>query len=226
MDAAEIKALADAIIARSKADHVEVSISSSDQRWIRFANNGVTTNGDTTNRSVSVTTHFGKRSGTASGTDNWSVASIALQLGANTITVTAEDAAGNTSTDQIVVTYSLGNQPPVATITAPADGTSVPVGTVLQYSGTATDPEDGPLSSISSTASSQRSAKRTRTAAARGSACAADAMTAGVKSWLRASAGSCAATTAPAKALRNICTCKVFAISAHDHLLNVRALCI
>ena len=67
MDAAEIKALADAIIARSKADHVEVSISSSDQRWIRFANNGVTTNGDTTNRSVSVTTHFGKRSGTASG---------------------------------------------------------------------------------------------------------------------------------------------------------------
>jgi chitodextrinase len=44
-------------------------------------------------------------SGTASGATSWSVGSITLQNGANTITVTARDAAGNTGTDSIVVTY-------------------------------------------------------------------------------------------------------------------------
>ena len=45
-------------------------------------------------------------SGTASGTTSWSVASIALQTGSNVITVTARDAAGNTSTDTLTVTYT------------------------------------------------------------------------------------------------------------------------
>jgi hypothetical protein len=45
------------------------------------------------------------QSGTASGTTSWS-ASIALANGANTITVSAFDAAGNSSTDQIVITLS------------------------------------------------------------------------------------------------------------------------
>jgi hypothetical protein len=45
-------------------------------------------------------------SGTASGTTTWTVASIALQSGANVVTVTARDAAGNTGTDTLTVTYT------------------------------------------------------------------------------------------------------------------------
>ena len=59
-------------------------------------------------------------SGTASGTDNWTVASIALQSGDNRITVTAADAAGNTSTDVLTVTYTPPDvTDPTVTITAP-----------------------------------------------------------------------------------------------------------
>lgn len=80
--------------------------------------------------------------GTASGTAAWSVASIALQLGANVITVTARDAAGNTATDTLTVTYSLPGDtiPPAVTITVPTsavvfDTTVAAVG----ISGTASD---------------------------------------------------------------------------------------
>ncbi len=45
----------------------------------------------------------GGGSGTASGTSNWSIPGIRLASGDNTITVTAEDAAGNKSTATIVV---------------------------------------------------------------------------------------------------------------------------
>lgn len=45
-------------------------------------------------------------SGTATGTTSWSISNIALQSGANIITVTAHDAAGNTGTDTITVTYT------------------------------------------------------------------------------------------------------------------------
>jgi putative Ig domain-containing protein/glucodextranase-like protein len=60
-------------------------------------------------------------SGTASGTMNWSVAGLALQLGANIITVTARDAAGNTATDVVTVTYNTPPDTiaPVVTITGP-----------------------------------------------------------------------------------------------------------
>jgi hypothetical protein len=44
-------------------------------------------------------------SGTAIGTASWS-ASVALQSGSNVLTVTARDAAGNTSTDTLTVTYT------------------------------------------------------------------------------------------------------------------------
>jgi hypothetical protein len=44
-------------------------------------------------------------SGTATGTASWS-ASVALQSGSNVLTVTARDAAGNTSTDTLTVTYT------------------------------------------------------------------------------------------------------------------------
>jgi len=50
-------------------------------------------------------------SGTASGTTSWSVSGITLQSGSNVITVTAKDAANNTGTDTLAVTYN----PPVTT---------------------------------------------------------------------------------------------------------------
>ena len=45
-------------------------------------------------------------SGTATGTTSWSVNGITLQSGANDITVTARDAANNTRTDSLTVTYT------------------------------------------------------------------------------------------------------------------------
>ena len=45
-------------------------------------------------------------SGTATGTTAWTATGITLQSGANVITVTAHDAAGNTGTDIITVTYT------------------------------------------------------------------------------------------------------------------------
>jgi hypothetical protein len=54
--------------------------------------------------------------GTATGTASWTAASIALQSGANVITVTARDAAGNTSTASITVTRNEGT----AVLPAPA----------------------------------------------------------------------------------------------------------
>jgi hypothetical protein len=45
-------------------------------------------------------------SGTATGTTSWSVSGIALSGGGNVLTVTARDAANNTSTDTLTVTYT------------------------------------------------------------------------------------------------------------------------
>ena len=42
-------------------------------------------------------------SGTASGTESWSISNITLSKGENVVTVTARDAAGNTSTDTLKV---------------------------------------------------------------------------------------------------------------------------
>jgi hypothetical protein len=52
-------------------------------------------------------------SGTASGTTSWSVSGIALQSGANVLRVTARDAAGNTRTATLTVTYT----PPITATT-------------------------------------------------------------------------------------------------------------
>jgi len=73
-------------------------------------------------------------SGTASGTTSWSVAGIALVSGSNTITVTAKDAAGNSSSDTITVTYATAISAPVITSALSAAGT---VGTVFSYQITA-----------------------------------------------------------------------------------------
>jgi hypothetical protein len=45
-------------------------------------------------------------SGTCSGTTSWSASGISLLSGANVITVTARDAAGNTRTDTLTATYT------------------------------------------------------------------------------------------------------------------------
>jgi Bacterial Ig domain len=45
-------------------------------------------------------------SGTTTGTTSWSISGISLSSGDNVITVTAHDAASNTGTDQITVTYT------------------------------------------------------------------------------------------------------------------------
>ena len=55
-------------------------------------------------------------SGTASGTTSWSASGIALLSGSNVITVSAQDAAGNTGTDTLTVTYT---PPPAGDTTAP-----------------------------------------------------------------------------------------------------------
>src|SRR5207253_887128 len=57
-------------------------------------------------------------SGTASGTTSWTASGIVLQMGTNALTVTARDAAGNTSTDSLTVTLN-DTMPPAIVITAP-----------------------------------------------------------------------------------------------------------
>ena len=79
-------------------------------------------------------------SGTASGTTSWSVSGIALQSGTNVITVTARDAANNTSTDTITVTYSPDTTQPTVTITGPTSNSTLTVETSsVTLSGTASD---------------------------------------------------------------------------------------
>ena len=79
--------------------------------------------------------------GTATGTTSWSASGITLLGGSNVITVTARDAAGNTSTDTLTVTYNAPDTTaPVATITTPtAVSTYTASTTPLTVGGTATD---------------------------------------------------------------------------------------
>ncbi len=63
-------------------------------------------------------------SGTATGTSNWSIPGISLVSGSNAITVTAKDAAGNSGTDTITVSYSAPSagdaQAPSVSINSPS----------------------------------------------------------------------------------------------------------
>ncbi|MEK7335656.1 MAG: Ig-like domain-containing protein, partial [Candidatus Binatota bacterium] len=78
-------------------------------------------------------------SGTATGTTTWSATGIALQLGANVLTVTARDAAGNTATARLTVTFTDTTAPTVA-ITAPtASATYSTSSTSVALGGTAAD---------------------------------------------------------------------------------------
>src|SRR5207247_6249788 len=55
---------------------------------------------------VTWTNNRGGGSGTAVGTTSWTASGIVLQPGANGLTVTATDAAGNTATDALTVTFT------------------------------------------------------------------------------------------------------------------------
>lgn len=70
-------------------------------------------------------------SGTASGTTSWSVPSIALQTGSNVLTVTARDAAGNSSSDALTVTVNTA--PTLATV--PNQSSATNLATTLQLMG-------------------------------------------------------------------------------------------
>src|SRR5207244_12352178 len=66
--------------------------------------------GGTTADNVGVTqvtwTNSRGGSGTATGTTSWTASGIVLQLGTNVLTVTAQDAAGNTATASLTVTFT------------------------------------------------------------------------------------------------------------------------
>jgi hypothetical protein len=62
-------------------------------------------------------------SGIASGTPSWSVSGITLQSGSNVLTVTARDAAGNSGTATLTVTYTPPDTTaPTIAITSPTSG--------------------------------------------------------------------------------------------------------
>jgi hypothetical protein len=71
--------------------------------------------------------------GTATGTDTWTTGNIGLQNGTNTITVTARDAAGNSRSDSLAVTYNAPDTTPptVVSSTPVANATNVSVGTTI-----------------------------------------------------------------------------------------------
>lgn len=66
---AEARAVVDAVLEATSADDVVVGIGSRDGGNVRFANNGVTTAGEVTDVTVSVTATFGARSGSATTND-------------------------------------------------------------------------------------------------------------------------------------------------------------
>ena len=80
-------------------------------------------------------------SGSANGTTAWNIASIALALGPNAITVTAHDAAGNTRNATLTVTYSVGDiSAPTVSITSPtASGTYSTASATVALAGSASD---------------------------------------------------------------------------------------
>ena len=65
--------------------------------------------------------------GNASGTTNWTASGIVLQSGTNNVTVTARDAAGNSKTDVLTVTYAVTSSdttPPTISIVGPTSASS------------------------------------------------------------------------------------------------------
>ncbi len=69
----------------------------------------------------------------------------ALSAGTHTIVLTARDSGGNSGVASIQLSVLPQNAPPTVSIATPASGSSFTAGTSVTLSGTATDPEDGPL---------------------------------------------------------------------------------
>jgi hypothetical protein len=65
----DARAINNKILALSKADSCTVSLSGGEGRHLRFAQNMATTSGAPSSLGLSVESHFGKRSGSANGTD-------------------------------------------------------------------------------------------------------------------------------------------------------------
>ncbi len=80
-----------------------------------------------------------------------SIQTAGLSVGDHDIDLVGTDSRGLTATATVSVTVTplVGNQPPQVTITSPVSGTSVTVGTSVDLTGSATDPEDGALSGSS-----------------------------------------------------------------------------
>jgi len=78
-------------------------------------------------------------SGTATGTTNWTASGIVLQPGSNVLTVTARDAAGNTRTASITVTFTDTTAPSVAITSPTSSATYSTSATPLTIGGTASD---------------------------------------------------------------------------------------
>lgn len=68
-----------------------------------------------------------------------------LTAGTHTITASVVDSYGLPASDSITVTIGT-NDPPTVTITAPPDGSTYTQCDLITFTGTASDPEDGPLS--------------------------------------------------------------------------------
>jgi predicted Zn-dependent protease len=66
---ADTQTITNKILALSKAESCTVTVSGFDYRHVRYAQNMATTNGAPSGVEISVESHFGKRSGSASGTD-------------------------------------------------------------------------------------------------------------------------------------------------------------
>jgi hypothetical protein len=71
-------------------------------------------------------------SGSAAGLASWSVSGIALQSGDNVLTVTARDAANNSGTDVLTVTYTPGGLPNPVTIKLSAGQIKIGAGTTVK----------------------------------------------------------------------------------------------
>ena len=65
------------------------------------------------------------------------------QQGSYTVVLVAQDAGGSAGGNSTVIV--VGSEPPTASIRTPADGDGYTVGDVVSFSGSASDPEDGPL---------------------------------------------------------------------------------
>jgi len=76
--------------------------------------------------SPSIFTTCWSDNGTATGTTSWTVNGVALQTGANVITATAHDAAGNTGQAVLTVTYNPPDtMPPTISITSPTSASTL-----------------------------------------------------------------------------------------------------